>query len=142
MGQAASSARSGGSSDSARVSRVPKHTKNRGKRFFKCPRNREGRSWPLLLSLQQDFVEYPEKHGSLAAVPDPPEANLFGYCETWDTSGTPELDNIVELSAGMEMPRIGARLHARISFVSEDWLKSSLRAHYGCFCWLALHHES
>jgi len=43
--------------------------------------------------------------------------NLFGYCETWDTSGALELDHIAELSAGVEMPRIGARLHARISFL-------------------------
>jgi len=55
--------------------------------------------------------------------------NLFGYCETWDTSGALELDHIAELSAGVEMPRIGARLHARISFLSEDWLKSSLKEH-------------
>ena len=57
------------------------------------------------------------------------QANLFGYCETWDTSVALELDHIAELSAGVEMPRIGARLHARISFVSEDWLKSSLKEH-------------
>ena len=55
--------------------------------------------------------------------------NLFGYCETWDTSGGLELDHIAELSARVEMPRIGARLHARISFLSEDWLKSSLKEH-------------
>jgi outer membrane protein insertion porin family len=58
-----------------------------------------------------------------------PFCRLFGYCETWDTSGALELDNIVELSAGVEMPKIGARLHARISFLSEDWLKSSLKEH-------------
>ena len=55
--------------------------------------------------------------------------NLFGYCETWDTSGGLELDHIAELSARVEMPRIGARLHARISFLSEDWLKASLKEH-------------
>ena len=49
--------------------------------------------------------------------------NLFGYCETWDTSGALELCHIAEISA--EMPR----LHARISFLSEDWLKSSLKEH-------------
>jgi outer membrane protein insertion porin family len=55
--------------------------------------------------------------------------NLFGYCESWDTSGALELDNIVELSAGVEMLRIGARLHARISFLSDNWLKASLKEH-------------
>ncbi|CAN6362014.1 unnamed protein product [Urochloa humidicola] len=58
--------------------------------------------------------------------------NLFGYCETWDAAGALELDQITELSAGVEMPRIGAMpspLVARISFLSEDWLKSSLQEH-------------
>ncbi|XP_062202640.1 SAM50-like protein SPAC17C9.06 [Phragmites australis] len=58
--------------------------------------------------------------------------NLFGYCETWDASGALELDQTAELSAGVEMPRIRAiptPLVARISFLSEDWLKSSLKEH-------------
>jgi len=58
--------------------------------------------------------------------------NLFGYCETWDAAGALELDKTTELSAGVEMPRIGAiptPLVARISFLSEDWLKSSLKEH-------------
>ncbi|CAL4989930.1 unnamed protein product [Urochloa decumbens] len=58
--------------------------------------------------------------------------NLFGYCETWDAAGALELDQATELSAGVEIPRIGAiptPLVARISFLSEDWLKSSLKEH-------------
>ena len=58
--------------------------------------------------------------------------NLFGYCETWDAAGALELYKTTELSAGVEMPRIGAiptPLVARISFLSEDWLKSSLKEH-------------
>uniref|UniRef100_A0A0E0BMN4 Bacterial surface antigen (D15) domain-containing protein n=1 Tax=Oryza glumipatula TaxID=40148 RepID=A0A0E0BMN4_9ORYZ len=58
--------------------------------------------------------------------------NLFGYCETWDASGDLGLDQTVELSTGVAIPRIGAiptPLVARISFLSEDWLKSSLREH-------------
>ncbi|CAN6325573.1 unnamed protein product [Urochloa humidicola] len=58
--------------------------------------------------------------------------NLFGYCETWDAAGALQLDQTAELSAGVEMPRIGAiptPLVARISFLSEDWLKSSLKEH-------------
>ncbi|KAL6653363.1 hypothetical protein ACP70R_008941 [Stipagrostis hirtigluma subsp. patula] len=58
--------------------------------------------------------------------------NLFGYCETWNASGALELDRTAELSAGVEMPRIGAiptPLVARISLLSEDWLKSSLKEH-------------
>ncbi|CAO2140566.1 unnamed protein product [Urochloa humidicola] len=58
--------------------------------------------------------------------------NLFGYCETWDAAGALELDQTAELSAGVEMPRIGAiptPLVARVSFLSEDWLKSSLKEH-------------
>ncbi|WVZ54957.1 hypothetical protein U9M48_005682 [Paspalum notatum var. saurae] len=58
--------------------------------------------------------------------------NLFGYCETWDASGALELDQTAELSAGVQMPRIGAiptPVMARVSFLSEDWLKSSLKEH-------------
>jgi outer membrane protein insertion porin family len=58
--------------------------------------------------------------------------NLFGYSETWDASGALELDKTTELSVGVQMPRIGAiptPLMARISFVSDDWLKSSLKEH-------------
>ncbi|TVU27367.1 hypothetical protein EJB05_29972, partial [Eragrostis curvula] len=58
--------------------------------------------------------------------------NLFGYCETWDASGALQLDQTTELSAGVEIPRIGALptpLITRISFLSEDWLKSSLKEH-------------
>ncbi|TVU27461.1 hypothetical protein EJB05_30072 [Eragrostis curvula] len=58
--------------------------------------------------------------------------NLFGYCETWDASGALQLDQTAELSAGVEIPRIGALptpLITRISFLSEDWLKSSLKEH-------------
>uniref|UniRef100_A0A0E0MBI4 Bacterial surface antigen (D15) domain-containing protein n=1 Tax=Oryza punctata TaxID=4537 RepID=A0A0E0MBI4_ORYPU len=58
--------------------------------------------------------------------------NLFGYCETWDASGDLGLDQTVELSTGVAIPRIGAiptPLVARISFLSEDWLKSSLKEH-------------
>ena len=58
--------------------------------------------------------------------------NLFGFCETWDASGALELYKTAELSAGVQMPRIGAiptPLMARISFLSEDWLKSSLKEH-------------
>jgi outer membrane protein insertion porin family len=58
--------------------------------------------------------------------------NLFGYCETWDASGAFQLDHTTELSAGVELPRIGAMptpLNTRISFLSEDWLKSSLKEH-------------
>jgi outer membrane protein insertion porin family len=67
---------------------------------------------------------------SLEVIPVPLKLkNLFGYNETWDTSVALELDHIAELSAGVEMPRIGARLHARISLLSEDWLKASLKEH-------------
>ncbi|KAB8113931.1 hypothetical protein EE612_053091, partial [Oryza sativa] len=48
-------------------------------------------------------------------------------CETWDASGDLGLDQTVELSTGVAIPRIGAiptPLVARISFLSEDWLKS------------------
>ncbi|CAM0152386.1 unnamed protein product [Urochloa decumbens] len=58
--------------------------------------------------------------------------NLFGYWETWDASVALELDRTTELRAGVEMPRIGAiptPLMARISFLSGDWLKSSLKEH-------------
>ncbi|KAF0889890.1 hypothetical protein E2562_033859 [Oryza meyeriana var. granulata] len=58
--------------------------------------------------------------------------NLFGYCETWDASGDLGLDQTLELSTGVEIPRIGAiptPLGARMSFLSEDWLKSSLKEH-------------
>ncbi|GJN07204.1 hypothetical protein PR202_ga25015 [Eleusine coracana subsp. coracana] len=58
--------------------------------------------------------------------------NLFGYCDTWDVSGGFHLDQTAELSAGVEIPRIGALptpLITRISFLSEDWLKSSLKEH-------------
>jgi outer membrane protein insertion porin family len=58
--------------------------------------------------------------------------NLLGYCETWDASGALELDKTAELSAGVQMPRIGAiptPLMARISLLSDDWLKSSLKEH-------------
>uniref|UniRef100_A0A0E0MIN8 Bacterial surface antigen (D15) domain-containing protein n=1 Tax=Oryza punctata TaxID=4537 RepID=A0A0E0MIN8_ORYPU len=58
--------------------------------------------------------------------------NLFGYCETWDASGDLGLDQTVELSTGVAIPRIRAiptPLVARISFLSEDWLKSSLKEH-------------
>ncbi|KAL6884583.1 hypothetical protein ACP4OV_010519 [Aristida adscensionis] len=58
--------------------------------------------------------------------------NLFGYCETWDASGALQSDQTTELGAGVEMPRIGAiptPLRARISFLSEGWLKPSLRGH-------------
>ncbi|TVU42024.1 hypothetical protein EJB05_08406 [Eragrostis curvula] len=58
--------------------------------------------------------------------------NLFGYCDTWDVSGALQLDQTTELSAGVEIPRIGAiqtPLITRISFLSEDWLKSSLKEH-------------
>ncbi|XP_037426916.1 uncharacterized protein LOC119292185 [Triticum dicoccoides] len=46
--------------------------------------------------------------------------NLFGYCETWDASGAFELDQTIELSAP---------LVAQISFLSQDWFKSSLKEH-------------
>jgi outer membrane protein insertion porin family len=46
---------------------------------------------------------------------------LFDYCKTWDTS--------CRTCYGIKMPRSGAGLDARISFLSEDWLKSSLREH-------------
>ncbi|KAF8648931.1 hypothetical protein HU200_064463 [Digitaria exilis] len=58
--------------------------------------------------------------------------NLFGYCETWDAAGAIELDKTTELGVGVEMPRIGAiptPLVARMSFLYEDWLKSSLKEH-------------
>ena len=58
--------------------------------------------------------------------------NLFGFCETWDASGALELDKTAELSAGVQMPRIRAipiPLMARISFLSDDWLMSSLKEH-------------
>ncbi|CAL4989929.1 unnamed protein product [Urochloa decumbens] len=58
--------------------------------------------------------------------------NLFGYWETWDASVALELDRTTELRDGVEMPRIGAiptPLMARISFLSGDWLKSSLKEH-------------
>ncbi|KAM3274131.1 hypothetical protein ACQJBY_043359 [Aegilops geniculata] len=58
--------------------------------------------------------------------------NLFGYCETWDASGLLGLDQTMELSVGALIPRIGpipTPLMARVSFLSEDWLKSSLREH-------------
>lgn len=58
--------------------------------------------------------------------------NLFGYCETWDASGMLGLDQTMELSVGAAVPRMGAiptPLIARVSFLSEDWLKSSLKEH-------------
>ncbi|XP_051186173.1 uncharacterized protein [Lolium perenne] len=58
--------------------------------------------------------------------------NLFGYCETWDASGTFGLDQTMELGVGATIPRIGAiptPLMARVSFLSEDWLKSSIKEH-------------
>ncbi|RCV36618.1 hypothetical protein SETIT_7G332200v2 [Setaria italica] len=58
--------------------------------------------------------------------------NLFEYWETWDASVALELDRTAELSAGVEIPRIGAiptPLMARISFLSGDWWKSSLKEH-------------
>uniref|UniRef100_J3N5C8 Bacterial surface antigen (D15) domain-containing protein n=1 Tax=Oryza brachyantha TaxID=4533 RepID=J3N5C8_ORYBR len=58
--------------------------------------------------------------------------NLFGYCETWDASGDLGLDQTLDLSTGVAIPRIGAiptPLVARMSLLSEDWLKSSLKEH-------------
>jgi len=58
--------------------------------------------------------------------------NVFGFCETWDASGALQSDQTTELSAGVEIPRIGAiptPLITRISFLSEDWLRSSLKEH-------------
>ncbi|KAL5206508.1 hypothetical protein ABZP36_034717 [Zizania latifolia] len=58
--------------------------------------------------------------------------NLFGYCETLDASVDLGLDQTAELSTGVAIPRIGAiptPLVARMSFLSEDWLKSSLKEH-------------
>lgn len=58
--------------------------------------------------------------------------NLFGYCETWDASGALALDQTLELRAGVAVPRLGViptPLTARVSFLSEDWLKSSLKEH-------------
>ncbi|CAN6339307.1 unnamed protein product [Urochloa humidicola] len=177
----ASSACSRGSTASARVSRGPavdqvtglpliqcpeckdvslialtvKHTKNRGKRFFKCPRNKRWvpGSCPIFM-LQPQYEEYLLKNGFFHAIPILLEAkhlklgmeetrsillegslkfkNLFGYWETWDASAALGLDRTAELSAGVEMPRIGAiptPMMAWISFLSGDWLKSSLKEH-------------
>ncbi|GJM88204.1 hypothetical protein PR202_ga04237 [Eleusine coracana subsp. coracana] len=67
-----------------------------------------------------------------ASSPTPSLKNLFGYCDTWDASGAFHFDHTAELSAGLEIPRIGALptpLITRISLLSEDWLKASLKEH-------------
>ncbi|CAO2143007.1 unnamed protein product [Urochloa humidicola] len=104
--------------------------------------------------LQPQYKEYLLKNGIFHAIPILLEAkhlklgmeetrsfslegslklkNLFGHWETWDASVALELDRTAELSAGLEMPRIGAiptPMMARISFLSGDWLKSSLKEH-------------
>ncbi|CAD6270855.1 unnamed protein product [Miscanthus lutarioriparius] len=149
MGQS-SSARSRGSSASVRVSLPFPVDEVTGLPLIHCPRC-HGHAELTSSSQSMRIEKYLQKRGYLNAVPDLTEVNylnlgmeearsfllevplklknLFGYCETWDTSGALELDHIAELSAGVEMPRIGARLHARISFLSEDWLKSSLKEH-------------
>lgn len=54
--------------------------------------------------------------------------NLFGYGDIWDGSGAIGWDQTSEISAGMSLPRfkgLVTPLVARISLLSQDWLKFS-----------------
>lgn len=54
--------------------------------------------------------------------------NPFGYADIWDLSGSYGLGQSTEISAGMYLPRFKAfpsPLSARVSLLSQDWLKFS-----------------
>ncbi|KAJ8647639.1 hypothetical protein MRB53_000662 [Persea americana] len=54
--------------------------------------------------------------------------NFFGYGDIWDASGAYGWDQTSELSAGLSLPRFKALstpVVARISLLSQDWLKFS-----------------
>ncbi|XP_020114096.1 sorting and assembly machinery component 50 homolog [Ananas comosus] len=54
--------------------------------------------------------------------------NLFGYADIWDASGSFGWDQTSEISAGLSLPRfkaISTPLMARVSLLSQDWLKFS-----------------
>lgn len=54
--------------------------------------------------------------------------NLLGYGDIWDTTGSYGWDQTAELSAGLSVPRLGSLstpLRARLSVLSQDWLKFS-----------------
>jgi len=54
--------------------------------------------------------------------------NPFGYADIWDLSGSYGWDQATELSAGLSLPRFKAlptSLSARVSLLSQDWLKFS-----------------
>ncbi|KAL8535345.1 hypothetical protein ACS0TY_011118 [Phlomoides rotata] len=52
--------------------------------------------------------------------------NLFGYADLWDGSVSYGWDQVPEISMGVSLPRfkpLGTPLSARISLLSQDWLK-------------------
>ncbi|KAF3786939.1 Sorting and assembly machinery component 50-like protein [Nymphaea thermarum] len=54
--------------------------------------------------------------------------NLLGYGDIWDGSASYGWDQTAELSAGLSLPRFGRLsnpLRARLSLLSQDWLKFS-----------------
>ncbi|XP_072997881.1 uncharacterized protein [Typha latifolia] len=54
--------------------------------------------------------------------------NLLGYADIWDASGAYGWDQASEISAGISLPRFKAiptPLMARVSLLSQDWLKFS-----------------
>ncbi|XP_073100773.1 uncharacterized protein [Elaeis guineensis] len=59
--------------------------------------------------------------------------NLSGYGDIWDASGAYGWDQTSEISAGLSLPRfkaISTPLMARVSLLSQDWLKfSSYKEH-------------
>ncbi|XP_008811682.2 SAM50-like protein SPAC17C9.06 [Phoenix dactylifera] len=59
--------------------------------------------------------------------------NLSGYGDIWDASGAYGWDQASEISAGLSLPRfkaISTPLMARVSLLSQDWLKfSSYKEH-------------
>ncbi|ONK61829.1 uncharacterized protein A4U43_C08F34020 [Asparagus officinalis] len=59
--------------------------------------------------------------------------NPFGYADIWDLSGSYGWDQTTEVSAGVSLPRFKAiptPLSARVSLLSQDWLKfSSYKEH-------------
>ncbi|CAN6469796.1 unnamed protein product [Victoria cruziana] len=54
--------------------------------------------------------------------------NLFGYGDVWDNSGSYGWNQTTEISSGVSLPRFGrlsTPLTARVSLLSQDWLKFS-----------------
>ncbi|KAF3773112.1 Sorting and assembly machinery component 50-like protein [Nymphaea thermarum] len=54
--------------------------------------------------------------------------NLFGYGDIWDSSGSYGWNQTTEISSGVSLPRLGrlsTPLTARVSLLSQDWLKFS-----------------